>query len=133
MNAFRKTPHDSKALSAGTDARAIIAENPFLSETVLDVWVRVGVVVRAGGSITTPDGGRYLLRDAIRILGRRDGDADPYGLTGRVECLRDLLRQGATISSDAVRFGPGVYDAELGFLAVLLPSPDQSGPNAAVR
>lgn len=133
MNAFRKNQHDSRPIAAVTDVAARIAENPFLSESVLDVWVRVGVVVRAGGSIMTPDGARYLLRDAIRILGRRDGDADPYGLTGRVECLRDLLRQGATISSDAVRFGPGVYDAELGFLAVLLPSPDKSGPNAAVR
>lgn len=133
MNAFRQTPHDPKPPSAVTDVRARIAENAFLSDTTLEMWARVGLVVRGGGSIAARDGTRYSLRDAVRILGRRNGEADPYGLTGRVESLRDLIRQGASIANDGVRFGPCAYDVEFGFVALAQPSADESGANPIVR
>jgi hypothetical protein len=81
-----------------------------------------------GALLTTPDGRRFLLRDALRILGRRNGDTDPYGLTGRVEAIRDFIRRGATISADALRLGPAVYDIEYGLLAVAADTPETPGP-----
>jgi hypothetical protein len=113
--------------------RARLAENPFVGESVVDAWARAGLVARTGASMASADGSRFLLCEAVRIIGLRSGDVDPYGLTGRVAGLRELVRQGATISSDGVRFGSCDYDAEFGFVAHLVASADESGVNPAVR
>jgi hypothetical protein len=94
-----------------------IGEHAFVSETTLDGWVRAGAAVRTGALLSIPDGRRFLLRDAVRVIGRRNGDTDPYGLTGRVEAIRDFIRRGASISADALRLGPAIYDVEYGLLA----------------
>lgn len=99
-------------------ARALrIGEDAFVSEMTVDGWVRSGAATRAGAMLALADGRRYALRDAVRVIGRRNGDTDPYGFTGRVEALRELLRRGATLSADALRLGPAVYDVEYGFVA----------------
>src|SRR5690349_3966638 len=82
-----------------------VGEDGFVAEAVVDGWVRCGAASRTGCSISTHDGRRLLLRDALRVLGRRNGDTDPYGFTGRVEALRDFVRRGASISADALRLG----------------------------
>ncbi len=97
-----------------------IGEDAFVSEITVDAWVRAGAAVRVGALLTVHDGRRLLLRDAVRVLGRRNGDTDPYGFTGRVDALRERIRRGASISLDALRLGPAVYDLEYGFLAVPL-------------
>jgi hypothetical protein len=94
-----------------------IAEDTFVSDATLDGWTRGGAAVRAGSQLTTHDGRRFSLRDAVRVLGRRNGDTDPYGLTGKVEAIRDFIRRGANISADALRLGPAVYDIEYGVIA----------------
>jgi hypothetical protein len=94
-----------------------IPEDAFLSEATVDGWVRSGAATRTDGVLTLSDGRRYALRDALRVIGRRNSDTDPYGLTGRVEPIRDFVRRGATISADSLRLGPAVYDVEYGFVA----------------
>ncbi len=101
----------------GTVPPPRIEADTFVPEVTLDGWVRGGAVARAGGLLTTPDGRRFVLRDAIRVLGRRNGDTNPYGFTGKVEPIRELIRRGASISADALRLGPAVYDVEFGFVA----------------
>jgi hypothetical protein len=95
-----------------------VGEDAFISEAVVDGWVRAGAAARANGVLAARDGRRFLLRDAVRVIGRRNGDTDPYGLTGRVETIRDFIRRGAYVSADALRLGPAVYDIEYGFVAV---------------
>ena len=100
-------------------ARAVrIGEDGFVPETAVDAWVRSGAATRVGALLSLADGRRYVLRDGVRVIGRRNGDTDPYGFTGRVEALRELVRRGATLTADALRLGPAVYDVEYGFLAV---------------
>lgn len=94
-----------------------IAEDAFIAETVVDAWIRNGAAARVGPILTLADGPRYVLRDAVRVIGRRNGDTDPYGFTGRIDALRDLIRRGATLSVDALRLGPVVYDIEYGYVA----------------
>ncbi len=94
-----------------------VGDNGFVSEATLDAWARTGAAVRAGSVLTTDDGRRFSLRDAVRVLGRRNGDTDPYGLTGSVEAIRDFIRRGASISADALRLGPAIYDIEYGVIA----------------
>ncbi|APR82943.1 Hypothetical protein A7982_08292 [Minicystis rosea] len=94
-----------------------IGEDAFVAETTLDGWVRSGAATRIGASLTVCDGRRYVLRDAVRVIGRRNGDTDPYGFTGRVEALREIVKRGATLSADGLRLGPAVYDVEYGYIA----------------
>jgi hypothetical protein len=94
-----------------------VGEDGFVPEAMVDGWVRAGAVARAGSCLRARDGHRLVLREALRVIGRRNGDTDPYGLTGRVDTLRDFVRRGATVSADALRLGPAVYDIEFGFLA----------------
>jgi hypothetical protein len=94
-----------------------IPDDGFVAEAMLDGWVRTGAATRIGSLLTLSDGRRYALRDALRVIGRRNGDTDPYGLTGRTEPIREFLRRGATVSTDALRLGPAVYDVEYGFVA----------------
>jgi hypothetical protein len=125
------TPHTSRAsappptvASAGSYRGPVpsvrVGEDAFASEATVDAWVRGGAATRAGGLLTVHDGRRYMLRDAVRVLGRRNGDTDPYGFTGRVDAIRDFIRRGASISTDALRLGPAVYDIEYGFIAVTM-------------
>jgi hypothetical protein len=102
---------------AGVASAVRIGEDAFVSEAMVDGWVRVGAAVRAGAVLAARDGRRFVLRDAVRVLGRRNGDTDPYGFTGRVDTIRDLIRRGASISADALKLGPAVYDIEYGFIA----------------
>jgi hypothetical protein len=97
-----------------------IGDDGFLSEATVDGWVRSGAASRAGSLLTSADGRRFVLRDALRVIGRRNGDTDPYGLTGRVEAIRDFVRRGASVSPDALKLGPAVYDVEYGFVAAAL-------------
>src|SRR5262245_65681559 len=99
-----------------------IGEDAFVSEATVDGWTRSGLASRVGSLISFGDGRRYTFRDAVRVLGRRNGDTDPYGFTGRVETMREFVRRGATLSADALRLGQAVYDVEYGYLVV--PSAD---------
>jgi hypothetical protein len=108
----------SREILVADRARALrIAEDRFVSESLVDAWTRGGLATRDDCVLNLADGRRYLLRDAVRILGRRNGDTDPYGLTGRVEAIRDILRRGAMVTADALRLGSSIYDLEYGFLA----------------
>jgi hypothetical protein len=136
-------------------ASAWIGDGGFVPEAVLEGWLRTGEAMRAGATLTflrpppsadprsssraalsTRDRGspgqRYLLRDAIRVLGRRNGETDPYGFTGRVEPIREMIRRGAIVAEGGVRLGPAVYDVEYGFIAVPCASADESGANPRV-
>jgi hypothetical protein len=104
-----------------------VGDDHFVSDAVLDGWLRAGEVARAGGLLTARDGRRWSVRDGLRILGRRNGETDPYGLSGRVESLRDFLHKGGVLSPDAGRLGPAIYDLEYGVIAYPVTSPDESG------
>jgi len=94
----------------------------FVSDSTLEDWVRTGAGRRDGAFLALSDGRRYALTDALRILGRRNGDSDPYGFTGRILALRSLIRRGALLSADGVRLGPVIYDIEFGSIAEPLPA-----------
>lgn len=107
-------------------------EAGFVAEAVLDGLVRSGEVVRTDALLTTREGRRFVARDAIRVLGRSNGETDPYGLTGRVDTVRDFLRKGAIVSGNALRIGPAIYDIEYGALVHPMASADDSGVNPRV-
>jgi hypothetical protein len=89
----------------------------FVPDSALEEWIRTGAAAREGARLTLSDGRKYVLTDGLRILGRRNGESDPYGLTGRILALRALLRRGALLSADGVRLGASIYDVEFGLIA----------------
>src|SRR5262245_26945449 len=123
----------SRPPNPSTTARLRVGEDGFIADALVDGWVRAGDAVRAAGLLSLRDGRRYLIRDAVRVLGRRNGETDPYGFTGRVEPIRELLRQGAVAFADGIRLGPAVYDVEYGVVATPFGAADESGANPAVR
>ena len=94
----------------------------FVPDAQLEEWLRTGAARREGAVLILADGRRFAMTDGLRILGRRNGDSDPYGFTGRVLALRSLLKRGALISADGVRLGPVIYDVELGTIGEELPA-----------
>lgn len=86
----------------------------FVPEVQVDEWIRAGIVQREGSRLVFKDGRVHGWSDALRVLGRRNGESDPYGLTGRVISLRALIRRGALIANDGFRLGAALYDVEFG-------------------
>ncbi|MFO0555089.1 MAG: hypothetical protein U0271_42320 [Polyangiaceae bacterium] len=102
----------------------------FVPDTTLADWLRLGSATRAGSILTLSDGREFALTDALRVLGRRNGDSDPYGLTGRVLTLRSVLRRGGLISPDGIRLGAAIYDVAYGVLAEPLGAARQPRPSS---
>jgi hypothetical protein len=124
--------HHTSTPPAGSAVVVRVGDDGFASDSQLASWVRSGAAVRAGAVLTTREGRRFMLQDALRIIGLQSGDVDPYGLTGRVDTIRQLLRQGALLSADRVRLGQLTYDVEYGVLALPFASADESGANPRV-
>ena len=97
-------------------SRSRISDGAFVSESTLEAGVRAEELTRPSMSVCIVDGRLFVLTDAVRILGRRDSDTDPFGLLGRVETLRSLLRRGITLAPQGIRIGHATYDVEFGFL-----------------
>jgi hypothetical protein len=123
----RPPPPSSRTLSErGPASVRFGAGGSFLADMVVESWVRSGEATRAGALLILRDGRCLALQDAMRVLGRRNGDTDPYGFTGRVEPIREFVRKGAVISGAAMRLGPAVYDIEFGVIALVV-SASESG------
>lgn len=104
-----------------------LAPGAFVPEALVASWVRAGQARRDEARLTLDDGRRFVLVEALRVLGRRDGEIDPYGMTGRAEAVTELVRRGVVIARDGVRLGSAVYDVEPGFTVQPAPSADDSG------
>jgi len=88
-----------------------------VDEAPLDEWLRGGAM-QFGSDRELHDALlRVAQHDAVRVIGRRNGDTDPYGFTGRVEPIRDFIKKGASITIDTLRLGLAVYDIEYGVVA----------------
>jgi hypothetical protein len=99
---------------------AVLLGDGFVADSILEEWKRTGVGSLSGTVLSLNDGRRFTLTDGLRILGRRNGDSDPYGLTGRILTLRSILRRGGMLSPDGVRLGAAIYDVGFGMIAELL-------------
>lgn len=116
--------------SPPTQRDVVIANDGFVSESCARDWAQRGVAVVANGVLSCRDGRSFLLADALRVLGPQSSDTDPYGLTGRVSTLRELIQQGAVLHQESLRLGAATYDVEFGYVARQTGSADESGAYA---
>ena len=73
---------------------------------------------RAGRGVITADGIVYDLYEGVRVVGPSHGQSDPYGLTGTVEHMTDLVRAGASLSAGSMHIGSASYQIVRGVIAV---------------
>lgn len=112
--------------TAQTDFR--LQSTGFLPEYLLQRYLELGFVQRIGPrQIATPQQ-RYILQDAVRVLGPRSQESDPFGLTGHVSPTRALLERGFELSRRQLSWGRYRYDMEFGFLVHPIADADSSGP-----
>lgn len=104
----------------------------FLPDELLDELLSGGHAERVGCLLQTRDGRRYVLEDAVRVLGCASGKTDPYGITGMVESLGALVRRGFVVTVQRIALNRIAYDVEFGVLAHPLASADETGVNARV-
>jgi hypothetical protein len=113
----------------------------FLSDDALHRLVATRAVVRAGMLLTASDGRRFALLEAVRVLGSAPSSrptsshgSDPYGFTGLVDTVGNMLRRGFVMSSERVALGRRAYDVEYGWLLTPVPtaSADASGINPRI-
>lgn len=93
-----------------------IGGDRFIAEVVLDTWTRMHRARRVGGVLWLDDERIHDVVDAIRVLGRRGGDVDRFGWTGRVFPIRELIKLGASLGPDGASLGSVTYDVEYGVL-----------------
>jgi hypothetical protein len=104
-----------------------VGPDGFVAEVLLDAWQRRGRARRVGGVLWIDDERVHDVVDAVRVLGRRNGESDPYGWTGRVFPLRELLRLGAALGPDGCKLGSAAYDVEFGVLVEQQPVAESDG------
>jgi hypothetical protein len=86
----------------------------FVPDDLLASLLRAGHATREGALLEDREGRRYLLEDAVRVVGCREQDNDPYGYTGMVESIGTLLRRGFVVSAHRMAINRLSYDIELG-------------------
>jgi hypothetical protein len=106
----------SRPLAAEPQGEAL--ETGFISEQQLADLLFRRRVRRVGPGVVASGGRQFAIREAVRVVGRADGHSDPYGLSGVVESMSDLVRAGAQLNGHMMLLGSVSYCIERGVVVV---------------
>jgi hypothetical protein len=148
MNAPRHLPTVSPARTSDRPAALL---DDFLSHAELETMISSGAALRAGSLLMLRDGRRFVVQEALRVLGPSsavphgppsslraaggfdsDDASDPFGFTGMVETVGAMLQRGFVMSRERIALGRRLYDVEYGFVLEPLADPDSSGINPRI-
>lgn len=91
----------------------------FFPDEALDAWLASGKAELAAGYLTTkPEGHRYRVVEAVRVLGEVTGGADGHELVGKVKPLVYVRELGAEVLGDSMVLDDNAYDIVTGWVAV---------------
>ena len=89
----------------------------FFPQQALDSWLEQGRIALVDDEMTLkPDGQRYRLSSAIRIMAEVADGTDPHDLVGKVKTLEQIVSMGGDQASDSLVFGDNAYQVIEGFL-----------------
>jgi hypothetical protein len=111
-----------------------VESDGFVPDELLAGLIDHGEAQLRGGVLNTRLGRRFVTQPAVRVLGPVLGAAsDPFGLTGGVHTIAELIRQGFVVSPRRLALGRMAYDVEHGVVVHALGSADDSGVTFALR
>ncbi len=93
-------------------------QSGFIGEQQLADLLFRRCVTRVGPGVVAAGGVRYAIHEAVKVIGRVDGQSDPYGLAGAVESMGELTRAGGHLSGRTLTLGSVRYRVERGVIAV---------------
>jgi hypothetical protein len=102
---------------------ACMKNRVFFPQAALDQWIVDGSVELQDGELTillegVPDGRRYRLIEAVRVLREVTGLGDTNELVGRVKARLYLEQLAAEIVENSMLLGEVAYDIEPGWLGI---------------
>jgi hypothetical protein len=118
----KSTPASHPSYSEEIDTSVRRRGVRFASRADIDSWLRERRATIEGPFLLVAESGRkYVLQDAVRVLGPRHG-SDLFGMMGRIVALSELFSLGASVSPTSLRIGNAEYDLQMGFLVFVLGS-----------
>ncbi|MEB2312175.1 MAG: hypothetical protein OZ921_04155 [Sorangiineae bacterium] len=89
----------------------------FFPQLALDQWLAEGRAdITDGELVMRPEGRRYRVLEAVRVLTEVSGTPDPNELLGKVKTTAYLLELGAELLGDSMIIGDNAYEVVSGFL-----------------
>jgi hypothetical protein len=98
----------------------------FFPQQALDSWLEQGRIALVDDEMTLkPDGQRYRLSSAIRILAEVAEGNDPHDLVGKVKTIEQIAGMGGDHQADSLVLGDNAYQVVEGFLGDTSEQADQ--------
>jgi hypothetical protein len=89
----------------------------FFPQQALDEWLEQGRIGLVDDEMTLkPDGQRYRLTSAIRILSELTDTPDPHDLVGKVKTVEQITSLGGEHQADSLILGDNAYQVVEGFI-----------------
>jgi hypothetical protein len=89
----------------------------FFPQQALHAWLEQGRIALVDDEMTLkPDGQRYRLTPAIRILEEVAEGTDPHGIVGKVKTIEQITSLGGDHQADSLVLGDNAYQVIEGFL-----------------
>lgn len=89
----------------------------FFPQQRLDQWIeRRWIDVFGNEAILRPEGRRYRLLEAVRVLGEVSGTPDPFEVSGKVKSVAFLHELGAELLGESMVIGDNAFDVVPGWL-----------------
>jgi len=89
----------------------------FFPQQALDSWLEQGRIALVDDEMTLkPDGQRYRLTSAIRILAEVAEGTDPHDIVGKVKTIEQIASMGGDHQADSLVLGDNAYQVVEGFL-----------------
>ena len=99
----------------------------FFPQQALDSWLEQGRIALVDDEMTLkPDGQRYRLISAIRVLAEVAEGNDPHGLVGKVKTIEQIAALGGDHQADSLVLGDNAYQVIEGFLGDANEEADQA-------
>jgi hypothetical protein len=103
-----------------------MANAVFFPQDALDEWIVAGAIDLSKGELMiTPEGRRYKVVEAVRVLGEVTGTPDPHKIVGKVKSKADMEKLGAEIMEGSMIIGDNAYDVAQGWMGAPLGSFDE--------
>jgi hypothetical protein len=91
----------------------------FFPQSTLDDWIVAGSVEFEDGELVIlPEGPRFKLTEAVRVLQEVSGTGDPHELAGRAKDRAELEGLGAELVESSMLLGEAAYDTVPGWFGV---------------